>query len=612
MRHTRPVSMFFSVPVSLVLSLTMAAVLGACAGLPTDSAVQQGSPVGEPAAQPVRVQPDGPVAAGTPVQIVRGFLRAGAGAGFDNDHAVARSFFTPNVKDEWLPDSGAVVYADGSAPKIELLTPTTVRVTTSVVARLDGDGRYQEMPPGTSAQTVFGMQKLGVGWRISVLQKGFGLWLSASDLDRIYRPFTIAYVSGNARTIVGDRRWFPITPGLATTLARAQLAPIPRYLTGAVQTGIPAGTALVVDAVPTQSGHAVVDLTSAALSADPDQRRAMWAQFVATLLQVGSVTQVSLQVKGAGLELPGAPDRVSALATLGYRSDTSVLAPTALLRTGAQLSRVSPDRPPDVDRPPKQSPTTAGPLLPQIPAAWGSLALSWNGQEIAGIDDDQGRLARWQGSRMFQLARFGRRLTKPSYDSLNGLWVAGEVGGAAGTPGTSGTPKVWVIDTSLNPMAGATPRALPVPWLAKRVVLALRVAGDNQRVALITTDRAGRDVQVLVAGIVRSAGGIAVSLTAEALRVGGKLSSATDLAWVDETTLAVVGRAGPKDAVGPRLVEIGGRATPLSPVAGARLVSNTGGLRGVVVVTDRGKVLGRAGNGWQVLQTGTDFLMPGQ
>lgn len=441
-------------------------------------------------------------------------------------------------------------------------------------------------------------------------QKGFGLWLSASDLDRIYRPFTIAYVSRNARTIVGDRRWFPITPGLATTLARAQLAPIPGYLTGAVQTGIPAGTALAVDAVPTQDGHAVVDLSSAALSADPDQRRAMWAQFVATLLQVGSVTEVSLQVKGAGLELPDTPDRVSALATLGYRSDSPGLASTAVLRTGGQLSRVSPDRPPDVDRPLKPSQPTAGPLLPQIPPAWGSLALSWDGREVAGLDGDRGRLARWQGSRMSQPARFGRLLTKPSYDSLNGLWVAGELGGATGTSGTSGTARVWVIDTSLDPMAGAAARAIPVPWLAKRVVLALRVAGDNQRVALITTDRDGRDVQVAVAGIVRTAGGLAVSLTAEVLRVGGRLSAATDLTWVDETTLAVVGRVGAKDAIGPRLVEIGGKATALSPVPGARLVTSTGGLRGVVVITGRGKILGRSGNGWQVLQAGTDFLIP--
>ena len=169
-----------------------------------------------------------------------------------------------------------------------------------------------------------------------------------------------------------------------------------------------------------------------------------------------------------------------------------------------------------------------------------------------------------------------------------------------------------MIDTSLSPIESARPRLISAPWLAKRTVLALRVASDNQRVALITSDRAGGDVQVVVAGIVRSANGVAVSLAAEPLRVGWTLTAATDLAWVDDSTLAVVGRVGPKDAIGPQLVEIGGKVTALSPVAGARLVTNTGGLRGVVVITDRGKVLARAGNGWQQLQTGTDFLIPGQ
>jgi hypothetical protein len=605
MRCARPVTCvsWVSVLVSVLVSLAMAAALSACGGLPTDSAVQQGSPVGEAAAQAVRAQPDGPATGATPEQVVRGFLRAGAGAGFADDHAVARSFFTPSVKDEWLPDSGVEVYRDDSTPKVELLTPTTVRVTTSVVAKVDSAGRFRETPAGTSAQATFGMQRVDVGWRISVSPKGFGLWLSASDLARIYRSFTIAYVSRTAPTIVGDRRWFPITPGLATTLARAQLGPVPGYLTGAVRTGVPSGTALAVDAVPTQSGRAVVDLSAEALSANPDLRRAMWAQFVMTLMQVESVTDVSLEVRGAGLELPDTPDRVSALSTLGYQSDSPDFPRSAVLRTGTELSRVSSDRPPDQDQPHKSPQPPAGSVLPRIPAAWGSLALSWDGQEIAGIGGDHGELARWQGSRMFRLAKFGSRLTKPSYDSLHGLWVAGEAGGAA---------KVWVIDTSPAPMANAKPRVVPAPWLAGRVVLAMRVAADNQRVALITTDRSGGDMQVVVAGIVRSAGGDAVSLTADVLRVGWMLTAASDLAWVDDSTVAVVGRVSPKDAIGPLLVEIGGKATALSPVVGARLVTNTGGLRGVVVISDRGKVLVRAGNGWQELQTGTDFLIPGQ
>ena len=590
-------------PAAAFVSVVMAAVLSACAGLATDSPVQPGSLVGEAAVQPVRVQPDGPGTGATPDQIVRGFLRAGASSGFDDDHAIARSFFAPNVKDEWLPDSGVDVYADDSAPKVELLTPTTVRVTVPIVAQVDDVGRYRETPAGTSAQATFGLQKLQVGWRISVPQKGFGLWLSARDLDRIYRPFTVAYVSKSARTIVGDQRWFPITTGLATTLARAQLAPAPAYLAGAVQTGVPTGTVLAVDAVPIQSGWALVDLSAAALSADPDQRRAMWAQFVTTLMQVPSVTQVSLTVEGARLDLPGTPDRVSVLTTLGYPVDASASASAAFLRAGSELTRVSPDRPQEQDQPRKLPQPPNSSTLPKIPQGWIALAMSWDSQEIAGIGGDHADLARWQGNRMFQLARFGSNLTKPSYDSLNGLWVAGQAGG---------TSKVWVIDTSVSPMKNAKPREITAPWLAKRTVVALRVASDNQRLALITSDLAGGDVQVVIAGIVRSASGVAVSLAPEPLRVGWTIIAATDLAWADDSTLAVLGRVDPKAAIAPQLVEIGGKVTALSSVAGTRLVASTGGVRGVVVIADRGKILARAGNGWQQLQTGTDFMIPGQ
>jgi hypothetical protein len=565
--------------------------------------VQQGSLVGEPALQPVRVQPDGPAAGATRVQVVRGFLRAGAGAGFDDDHAVARSFFARSVKDQWLPDSGVKVYGDESALKVELLNPTTVRVRAAIVAEVDSSGRYRETQGGAVAQVTFGMQKLRGGWRISEPPKGFGLWLSASDLDRSYRSFTVAYVSKVAQTMVVDRRWFPITPGLATTLARAQLAPVPGYLTGAAQTGVPSGTTLAVDSVPVEAGRAIVDLSATALSANPDLRRAMWAQFVTTLMQVASVSEVSLEVRGAGLDLPDTPGRVSALTELGYQSRTPDSIKTAILRTGSLLSRVSSDRPPDQDLPAKPSNRPAGTRLPKIPAGWVSLALSWNGQEIAGIGGDRGDLARWQGNRHFQLAKFGRNLTRPSYDSSNGLWVAGQTGGAT---------KVWVIDTSLAPMEKAKPRAIAAPWLAGRTVLALKVATDDQRAAIITSDRAGRDVRVVIAGIARSASGAPVSLAAEPLRVGWTLTAATDLAWVDDSTLAVVGRVSPREAIGPQLVEIGGKVTAMPPVAGTRLVTSTGGLRGVVVLTDRGKILARAGSDWQPLQTGTDFLIPGE
>ena len=57
-------------------------------------------------------------------------------------------------------------------------------------------------------------------WRISALPETFGTWLSRADLQRLYDPFRIYYVSTGDRRMVPDVRWLPLGTGLATRLAR--------------------------------------------------------------------------------------------------------------------------------------------------------------------------------------------------------------------------------------------------------------------------------------------------------------------------------------------------------------------------------------------------------
>ena len=240
------------------------------------------------------------------------------------------------------------------------------------------------------------------------MPKDFGLWLSAYDMQRIYRPFSISYVDPIERTLVADRRWFPVTAGLATTLARAQLDPVPDYLRGAVSTGVPLGTELSVAAVPVQSGRATVDLTVRALAADAVLRRAMWAQFLSTLLQVQlpAVNEVSLRVDGAQLDLPGLGESLSSLADLDYRSTTTASPALVLLRKGNTLTRVDPDGFGD-DSPPRRSPETSAAPLPRIQPGWIELAQSRDGKELAAIGGDRRDLSRWRGTSSHQLPRSG-------------------------------------------------------------------------------------------------------------------------------------------------------------------------------------------------------------
>ena len=85
----------------------------------------------------------------------------------------------------------------------------------------------------------------------------------------------------------------------------------------------------------------------------------------------------------------------------------------AILRAGTKLSRVSPDRPTNQEQPRKGA-QPAGPALPNIPTGWLPLALSWGGQQIAGIAGEPGEPAPWPGVQVLRLATLGSgRATPP-------------------------------------------------------------------------------------------------------------------------------------------------------------------------------------------------------
>ena len=578
--------------VAVVVGVVLCLGVGACGGLPSSGPVREGLAIGGPPVEPVRVLPDGPAPGATPEQIVRGFLRAAAG--FDEDHAVGRSFLQPSVAQNWIPDAGVTVFPSESALTFRVLGHDQVRVTAAVRATIDASGRYREQPAGTTATATFGLHQINGQWRITSTPKDFGLWLSEADQERLYRPFAIHYAVPASRVLVPDIRWFPLTAGLATTLARAQLDPVPDYLRGAASSGVPDGTRLAVDAVPVENGRASVDLSISGLVADAELRRAMWAQFVATVTQAPTVQSVSLVVGGSKVDLPGVPEAPSSVVEVGYPDDAdSASATTVVLRQGSTLHRIDPGRLGGAEDP-RRGPAAPTGELPAISQGWGPLALSKDGGELAAVSTDGSQLSRWRGTKQAVVPPFATGLTRPAYDGRGGLWVAGTSGSAS---------RVFVLDS-----AGA-PRAVPAAWLAGRRVVALTVASDDARMAVISSRVGGGDIRVDVVGIVRAANGAARSLTAP-LRVGAPLTAASDVTWVDGRTLGVLGSEGGSDPVRPYLVPLGGPVSALAPVAGAVSLTSTGGPRGLFVVNDRGQVLTRAGNGWVVESQASDVVVP--
>ncbi|HET7475567.1 MAG TPA: LpqB family beta-propeller domain-containing protein [Dermatophilaceae bacterium] len=583
--------------VLLAATAGAAVVLAGCGGVRTGTSVQQGLSVAARPRVPVRVVPLPPQEGASPEQIVRGFLRAGVGVE-DDERAVARGYFVRDSLTAWRVDAGLWVYPDETALKFTAGPDGRLDVSARVVATIDRDGRLTQLGQGTTRRARFHLRQVGGQWRIADLPADFGLWLSSSDLQRVYSPFEIGYVAAGAKVLVPDVRWFPVSSALTTTLARAQLGGVPRYLAGVVGTGVPAATRLDPSAVPVVGGIAAVSLSGAALTATAEQRQALAAQFFATLVQVPQVNGIALTAGGTPLDVAGAPV-VTSLEQLGYAAAPATTAAAVVVRREDTLSWQDRSVLLDADRF-QRSTTSPGVALPKVPIGWTRLAVSREGTDVAAVSGDGAELARWRGGQSWRISGFATGLRRPAYDGAGGLWVAGRVGDR---------PAVFVLPVN-DDLRKAMPKRVVADWLAGRTVITLRVARDDLRAAILSTDARGQDLRLDVTGIVRDRSGSPQRLTPP-MRLGQVLTTATDLCWVDSTTIAVVGRSSAAESLRPYLVRLDGTATALAAVPGARTVTTSGGERGLLIGSDDGRISARVGNSWQDLGVASGVVLPG-
>ncbi|KQU69450.1 LpqB family beta-propeller domain-containing protein [Phycicoccus sp. Root101] len=581
---------------AVALAAVAVTLLSACGGgLSTKSAVQPGLEVGSVQENEIRVEAN-PIRPGaSPEEVVEGFIRAAAAS--DDQYQVARSYLTPDAAGSWRPDTSVVVFGNESVLDTKASGAGQVVAKATATARVDGTGRYEELPTTSTVEADFRVVQRSGEWRISSLPQNFGTWLSNSDFLRLYDPFRIYFLSASQRRLVPDVRWLPLGTGLATRLARSLLAGAPDYLRGAVRSDVPPGTRLAVDAVTIDSGTATIDLTATRLAADPAQRQNLGAQFLATVSQAPGVDRVALQLEGADLRVPGFDGALDSLAALGLGTpaDPEI---KPLLRIGTTLVPVSPDQVGDPVARPSPPPTAA---LPALQPGWAYPAVSRSGGEVAAVGGDRAQLARWRGKTQVQLLTFGSNLTRPTYDNQDMLWLAGRDDDEA---------RVWVIDTTTDPAdaAKAAPHVVTAAWLAQRRVVSLRLSPDGQRVAVVSTDASGKVPRLDVAGVVRGADHVPTSL-ATPLTLAPTLTLMRDLVWVDDATVVVLGRRNPGQVLRPWTVPLGGQITAGPEISGAQTITTINGERGLVVTTDARQVLLRAGSRWQRVGEGTDLLV---
>ncbi|MGV1007416.1 MAG: LpqB family beta-propeller domain-containing protein [Dermatophilaceae bacterium] len=599
---------------ALAMALVVVAVgFGGCSGLPHSSDVLAGRNVDERVAAPARVIVPPPTPGASIEAVALGFVRAGpAFQQADNQEPVGRSYLEAASVDRWRPTSQVVVYDRDASLVATPVSPTQVKVSTQAVAVVDASGRYRELAPQTPVETVFNLVQVDGEWRVSLPESGFGIWVNTDDFGLLFDAYAVSFPVMGGRRLVPDVRWFATGPRLLTALARAQLGAIPEYLSGAVETGVPDGTRLAVDAVALQDQTATVVLSSAANTSDVQRRRAMWAQFAATLTQVPGVSGVRLEVQGIGrMVVPDQPDVVTSPDQAGYNTVALSTPRSGVLRTGERLTRVDLTRLDAIEAEPGAAAATGGkPELPNIPASLTGLAMSADGSDLAAVSADASALTRWHGTVAIPVDGVGTGLTRPAYEGQSRVWVAGL--------GSDGAARVWWADTT----GGSEPaRAVTASWLEGRVPLSVSVSRDGTRLALITRAATGGDTRLDVSGIIRDPSGAPTAL-AKGYRQAEPLTRLVDSTWIDQRTMAVLGALGDTDGVRVFTVDIGqgvglrrvGLTDPAlalgTPVAGARALVAAGGNRGFAVMTSAPSVVVRAGSTWRRLGAATELAIP--
>lgn len=512
MRIRRPVSARTS---AIALTLAVVTVISGCASLPssmtaqvpTAGPIEQGEVVGvDPEDQFIRVIAREPRPGMSPTEIVTGFLDASAS--FEDGHAVARTYLTPEASQGWNTNEGVTVY-DGLPMLTTMGAAVSMRATNA--GSIAASGRFTVAAPGSEVRTSFFLEQVDGEWRISRVPQG--LLLSQADVDRAFRTFNVFFFNPDFSMLVPDPRMVPVIgPGLATTLVRRLIAGPTSWLQPAVRTGFPVGVSLAIEAVTIEAGVARVDLTPNVLDADDRTRVALSQQLVWTLRQLPDVQAVDITAGGQLFTVPGVPSPQPRDAWPKVDPDAVPVGARGYATRPEGVVALGSD-----DVTPVPGPAGTGEVVLV------DLAVSADSSSLSGIDPEG---AVWRS-----------RLA----DDATLIRVRDE--GRASSLAYDGVDSVWVVDADEGLFAVSSAglsSAIPVQGLTGRAVIqAVLPSRDGTRAAMIV--RRGPRTELLLARVVRSplsASGITIEAP---VRVESRLAEVSDVAWSGADTLSVIG-----------------------------------------------------------------------
>lgn len=361
--------------------------------------------------------------------------------------------------------------------------------------------------------------------------------------------------------LVPDDRWFPNRGWQASAVTEILVGPV-EWLRGSTAPVVPEGTRLSIDAVPSVGGVSEVRLTDTISLAPPEDRALLKAQLEATLFDALPLT-VNLY-RGEDLLSTPTGGAVPIKAVTEGSEVVAAQGEVKALDGGAEEA------------------TSLSPAVSLAGTTATALAQGSNARPLV-VRDGTDRLVRLATKNLPDVQLLaGEDLLAPSVDRFGGVWSGPRV--------QAGTLQVVRADLA----EAGDPVTVEAPWLAGRTVQSIRVAHDGARIAVVSSD--GTSTRVEVAGIVRDEKDVPTGLS-EPFRVGAPITSASQVVWADETTLAVLGTDDTEAAPTVHLVLVGGETTRLSPVAGATAISAGDGDRTVQVLTQDGTLFGRSRSG---------------
>lgn len=533
-----------------VAALTALLALAGCAQLPRGGAIGVGPDIEfESDSNFLYYSPSAPSEGDSPQQILSGFLSAGNGP--QNDYAVARSYLTPSFQSDWQP-SAEVLVQDGS-PSFTFTTDSQAVAEITVSAVINSQGVYEAQPPGTKRYLNFELRKQAGEWRI----------VSAPNLTSLIRPnfsvlfkaYQLYFFDQNHSTLVPDVRWFPSRTSTATQLVQALLQGPQSWMAPALANDFPENTALNLDAVTVVDGVANVDLTGEAIGATVEQLAFMKAQLKATLLQIPSVTSVSLSINKSPVTVPELRVNVpsAAAASLVTLDDSGIFGSTgqsvvSLTNAGLDLLRDSSDF--------------------ALSQGAESLALSTANSlyrlELSALDKSP-RVVDTRAKRL-----------SPEFDAQGYLWSVGSAASSA-----------WISAGKSSSSRISTRQLQSTP------IQQFSLSPDGTRVAVLY---AGQSANIWLHSVIRDESGRPIRLGA-GIKIDNRFGQALSIQWTDAINLAVLVRAE-NDGVRPTVMMVGGE-TKTYPVVlgGVQMIANLS-IPAILIKREDGTVVSYKSSSW--------------